>query len=138
MTVGKPVVMGRATFESIGKPLVDRTNIVMTRNRDWSADGVVVVHSVADALREARGRHGDDTEVCVAGGGRVYAQFLPFASRLELTVVDLAPEGDTVFPAYNPALWEVTATERHDGDPAYEFQTLQRRPRRVRPQFDID
>lgn len=132
--------MGRTTFESIGKPLVDRTNIVLTRSQNWHADGVVVVSSIADALRIAREHHGDDAEVCVAGGGRVYGQFLPIASRLELTVIDAAPEGDTRFPAYNPALFEVVASELHAGDPAYEFRTLQRRrrPRRVRPRFDID
>lgn len=140
LTVGKPVIMGRATFDSIGKPLVDRTNIVLTRNRDWSADGVVVVGSIAEALQAARTEHGDDAEVMVAGGGRVYAQFLPIASKLELTVVDAEPDGDTVFPAYNGALWDVIGSESHDGNPPYEFRTLirKRRPTRVRPAFDVD
>lgn len=140
LTVGKPVIMGRTTFETIGTPLVDRTNIVLTRNREWSAEGVVVVDTIADALREARERHGDDTEVMVAGGGRIYGQFLPIASRLELTVVDLEPDGDTTFPAYNEALWQVVASELHEGTPPYEFRTLERTrpPARVRPSFDVD
>lgn len=140
LTVGKPVVMGRATFESIGKPLVDRTNIVLTRNRSWTGRGAVTVHSVAHALRIARERHGDHTEVMVAGGGRIYGQFLPIATTLELTIVDLEPDGDTTFPAYNPSLWEVTHSESHHGDPDYEFRTLERRrpPTRVRPGFDVD
>lgn len=140
LTVGKPVIMGRATFESIGKALVDRTNIVLTRDRDWKAAGVVTVHSIADALRIAREQHGDDTEVIVAGGGRVYGQFMPIARRLELTVVDAEPDGDTSFPAYNEALWEIVASEQHAGDPAFEFRTLERKrtPARVRPEFDVD
>lgn len=140
LTVGKPVIMGRATFESIGKPLVDRTNIVLTRRAGWSADGVFVAGSIADGLRIAREQHGDDAEVMVAGGGRVYAQFLPIAGRLELTVVDVEPDGDTTFPAYNEALWTVVTSDHHDGDPRYEFRTLERkrRPTRVRPGFDVD
>lgn len=132
--------MGRTTFASIGKPLADRTNIVLTRNRAWRAEGVITVSSVPESLRIARDHHGDDAEVWVAGGGRVYGQFLPIASRLELTIVDTEPDGDTRFPAYNPALWDVVASEHHAGEPSFEFRTLERRhrPRRVRPGLDID
>lgn len=140
LTVGKPVIMGRATFETIGKPLPDRTNIVLTRNREWNADGTAAVGTIAQALEVARQTHGDDTEVMVAGGGRVYGQFLPLASKLELTVVDIEPDGDTTFPAYNETLWDITASEHQDGEPSFEFRTLERRrgPTRVRPQFDVD
>lgn len=131
LTVGKPVVMGRKTFDSIGKPLPGRHNIVMTRDPDWRAEGVTVVANLAEAVAAA----GLDPksraeEVMIIGGAAVYAEALPVATRVYLTEVHDAPAGDTVLPAFDPARWRETAREAHpaeDGRPAYSFVTLERR-----------
>lgn len=116
LTVGHTLLMGRTTYESIGRPLPGRTTIVLTRSPDWSADadGVLVAHTVAEALRLA------DTldpaaQVMVAGGGEVYAALLPHADELVISEVDLEPEGDALFPAYDPADWVETARESYEG-----------------------
>ena len=122
-TLGKPVVMGRRTFESIGKPLPGRENIVLTRDRDWRPEGVTIAATLAEALS---GR----VEVAIIGGAQVYADALPLATRVELTEVHASPEGDTSLPAFDPADWQETAREDHaaDGDtPGYSFVTLERR-----------
>jgi dihydrofolate reductase len=131
LTVGKPVVMGRKTFESIGKPLPGRHNIVLTRDPDWRADGATVVPNLAEAVAAAgldpKTRAG---EVMIIGGAAVYAEALPIATRVHLTEVHMAPEGDTVLPPFDPDHWRETAREDHDaedGHPAYSFVTLDRR-----------
>ena len=100
LTLGKPMIMGRKTYDSIGKPLPGRINIVLTRDPNVDIEGVLLASSLADALETARGvaeeRH--VSEIMVAGGGEIYRQTLPLASRLYLTEVDLAPEGDAFFP----------------------------------------
>ncbi len=119
MTLGKPMVMGRKTFESLPALLPGRRHIVLTRDRGWSAAGAEVVHSVEEALALA----GED--VAVIGGAEVFALFLDRADRVELTEVHAAPEGDAVMPAF--AGWRETAREDHaaEGDrPAYSFVTL--------------
>lgn len=130
LTVGKPVVMGRKTFESIGKPLSGRHNIVLTRDPDWRAEGVTVVPNLAEAVAAA----GLDPktraeEVMIVGGAAVYAEALPVATRIYLTEVHAAPEGDTILPPFDPARWRETAREDHpeeEGRPAYSFVTLER------------
>lgn len=129
LTVGKPVVMGRRTFESIGKPLPGRHNIVLTRG-GWRAEGVTVVPNLAEAIAAAgmdpRARA---EEVMVIGGAAVYADALPLARRVYLTEVHAAPEGDTLLPAFGADVWRETAREDHaaqDGRPAYSFVTLER------------
>lgn len=119
LTVGHTLVMGRKTYDSIGRPLPGRRTVVVTRQPDWSADGVEVTHSLDDALKLAEGN-----DLYVAGGGEIYRQALPHAGRLELTEVDQAPEGDVVFPAFDRADWTETAREVHDG---YTFVTLDRK-----------
>ncbi|MDH6267853.1 dihydrofolate reductase [Rhizobium sp. SG_E_25_P2] len=108
MTLGKPVVMGRKCYASIGKPLPGRTNIVVTRNRDFAADGVAVVHDydagVALATQEA-GRLGAD-EICVIGGGEIYRLAFETADLLHVTHILGKIDGDTFFPAIDPDLWE--------------------------------
>lgn len=121
LTLGKTVVMGRKTFQSIGRPLPNRHNIVVTRDPDWRADGVTVAHSLSEALARAVGE-----EIMVIGGAGLYAESLPFAGRIYLTEIEAAPEGDTHFPELGPD-WREMARERHPGDPAYSFVLLERR-----------
>lgn len=106
------VVMGRKTYESIGHPLPYRTNVVVTRQPDWSADGVFVAHSVEDAIAAAQDFDGD---VMVIGGGHIYAAAMPVADEQILTEVHQSPPGDTHYPAFEPGEWAETDREKHDG-----------------------
>ncbi|GGY51955.1 dihydrofolate reductase [Parvularcula lutaonensis] len=121
VTTGKPVIMGRKTFESIGKPLKDRTNIVITRQGDYEAEGALVVHDLDRALRIAEvdaGQNGQD-EVCVIGGGEIYEQVLPLTGRIYMTVVETEADGDAVFPDLDPEEWHITQAaqiEKSDRD----------------------
>lgn len=112
LTMGGVLVMGRKTYESIGRPLPGRTTVVITRQRDWSADGVRVVDSVASALGVAATLPG---EVFVVGGGEIYRQTIDLADALELTEVDAAPEGDVTFPPVTSPPWQEVARENGDG-----------------------
>jgi dihydrofolate reductase len=136
MTVGKPVVMGRKTFESIGRPLPGRHNIVMTRDAEWRAVGVTVVPNLAEAIAAAGMDPRTFGEIMVIGGGAIYAQALPLADRVELTEIDLTPEGDTFFPDLPADIWREAAREAvapADGRPAYDFVTLVRRQEARQP-----
>lgn len=112
ITMGKPVIMGRKTFESIGKPLPGRTNIVLTRGDAPLPDGVIRAGSLDAALAEA----GDVPEVMIIGGAQIYAEALSRATAMELTFVDAAPEGDTYFPEWERSEWDVVATKAHPAD----------------------
>ncbi|BCH24231.1 dihydrofolate reductase [Mesorhizobium sp. L-8-3] len=117
MTMGKPVVMGRKTWESFPRrPLPGRLNIVLTRAPGFQADGAEVVAALDDALELARERGwnmpGAD-EICILGGGEVYRQALPLADRLYVTHVLASVGGDTRFPAIDPAEWELVHSEDH-------------------------
>lgn len=118
-TLGHPMVMGRKTFDSIGRVLPGRRTIVVTRNLQWSHAGVEVAHSFAEALALA----GPADEVFVVGGGQVYAEALPFAHRLILTEVDDSPEGDARFPAFDRDEWREVERSTHDG---FAFVTFER------------
>ncbi len=120
-TKGNTVVMGRSTYESIGHPLPYRTNIVVTRNRDWTADHVFVAHSIEDAIAQAQAYDGD---VMVIGGAQIYAQAMPHADVQVLTEVHQSPEGDTHYPDFDRSEWVETSREAHDG---YDFVWLERR-----------
>lgn len=102
MTLGKPVLMGRKTFESIGKPLAKRTNIIVTHNRNYQADGCIVTHSIDEALVAAK----DRAEVMIIGGASIYKLFLPCADRLYLTQVHESFVGDAYFPTFDWADWQ--------------------------------
>jgi dihydrofolate reductase len=107
VTLNKPVVMGRKTYRSIGKPLPGRTNIVITRQQDFAAPGILVASGIVQALSAARGdalRRGADA-IAVIGGTEIFAQTLPLADRLILTLVHANPPGDTYFPPVDPAVW---------------------------------
>jgi len=110
-TLNKPVIMGRKTFESIGRPLPGRLNIVIS-SQPGTHDGVTWVNSIDAALAAA----GDVEEVMVMGGGQVYGQWLKHANRLYLTHIDAEVEGDTHFPDYEPDEWESSFSEFHDAD----------------------
>ena len=113
-TMGKPIIMGRKTWQSIGRPLPGRLNIVITRDAGFQAEGAEVVGSLDEAIKlaAARGRcmAGAD-EACVIGGGEIYGQALPLADRLYVTHVLEICDGDTVFPAIDPDVWKPISTE---------------------------
>jgi len=114
MTLGKPLVMGRKTFESIGKPLPGRTCIVVTRQAGYAPEGVVVCRSLVEALGQAQAIALADGagEVMIGGGAEIYREAMPLADRLHITHVAAAPEGDASFPPIDPEAWEITL--RHD------------------------
>ncbi|MEH6479342.1 MULTISPECIES: type 3 dihydrofolate reductase [Pseudoalteromonas] len=125
VTTGKPVIMGRKTFESIGRPLPGRRNIIITRNSEYTAQGIEVVTTPDAALELVTIAE----EVMIIGGGNIYEQFLPKAERLYLTFIDLDVKGDTQFPDYNKvANWYVKEEqENHPDDKnlsSYKFVTL--------------
>lgn len=128
LTQGHPVVMGRRTYDSIGRPLPGRTNIVVTRQPDWHADGVTVARSVPEALAIARQL---DEHVFVIGGAEIYRQVLPAADTVYLTEVHHVFDGDVTFPELNRAEWREESRERHEPDErhahAFSFVTLRRR-----------
>jgi dihydrofolate reductase len=127
LTVGKPILMGRKTFESIGKALPGRTNLVLTRSREWSSPGAVVVHSLDEALERA----GDAADLVVVGGAEIYRVALPIAQQVYLTRVHAAVEGQTVFPTLKEEEWREVQREEHPADDrhafAMSFCVLQRR-----------
>lgn len=108
-TMGKPLIMGRKTFESIGKALPGRINIVVTRQTGYQPDGVLVIDSLDAAIDHARtiARAEGVDEVFIGGGGELYREAMPMADRLYITEVDLAPQGDTVFPSIDHNVWVV-------------------------------
>jgi dihydrofolate reductase len=114
LTWGKPLVMGRKSFESIGRPLPGRETIVVTRDPGLAPDGVRVAHDVdaALSLAEEVAREMNAGEIIVAGGGEIYRQTIDRVDRLFITEVDLAPEGDVYFPAIDPAHWREASRER--------------------------
>ena len=119
-TLGKPVVMGRKTYESIGRPLPGRKNIVISRDENYKADGITAVTSVEQALKQA----GDVEEVMVIGGGAIYQHCLPAAERLYVTHINAEIEGDTQFPEYDIENdWVLIKSEKHSADEknAYEL-----------------
>jgi len=133
MTMGKPTVMGRKTFVSLRRPLPGRTNIVVTRDGSFSASGAVVTTSLASALAVATGDalRRLATEIAVIGGAEIYAQWIEFADRLEVTEVHVRPEGDTRFAAVDPVKWEEVARMPHPAGPDdsadFSYVTYRRR-----------
>ena len=132
LTMGKPVVMGRKTYLSIGKPLKGRTTIVVSRDRGFSAPGIVVAPSLDAALTAARGdalRRNADT-IVVAGGAEIYAQAMPLATRRAITLVHKRIEGDAYFPAIDPNEWHEIARGEHEAaaedEAAFAFATYER------------
>jgi dihydrofolate reductase len=128
-TKGRPMIMGRKTFDSLPGVLPGRRHIVLTRDTAWpengESEGAEVVHCVDAALKAANGPH-----VCVIGGAEIYGLFLDVADRIELTEIDASPPGDTRIDAFDPAIWKEISREDHAADggaPAFSFVTLVRR-----------
>ena len=118
-TLGKPIVMGRKTYESIGRPLPGRKNIVISRDANYKADGVTTVTSVDQAIQEA----GNVEEVMVIGGGAIYQHCLPTAQRLYITHIDADIEGDTQFPEYDiEKEWCLVNSEKYSADEKNAFE----------------
>ncbi len=129
VTMGKPMIMGRKTFESIGRPLPGRTSIVVTRNTDYTADGIVVVEDLSTAIDAARKVASADgvTEIMVIGGSEIYAVTLPFADRIYMTEILRDIDGDVQFPPYSSEVWQEAERTSHksNGDmPDYDFVVL--------------
>jgi len=128
LTSGHPVIMGRKTYESIGKPLPNRTNIVVSGRDNWFEEGILIVPSIKDALKHAKKI---DENIMVIGGGNIYEQTIEKADRLEVTLVDVELDADVYFPKINPKIWAkvaedcVSKDELHDYD--FCFQTFDRK-----------
>jgi dihydrofolate reductase len=126
ISMGKAVIMGRKTYQSIGKPLAGRHNIVLTRDRTFEAAGCTVAHSIEEALAAA-----GEGEIMVIGGAKVYEQMLPMADRIYLTMIDAQFDGDSYFPLIDMANWREVSRELHaadEGNPYnFAFIVLERR-----------
>ena len=121
ITMGKPIIMGRSTYESIGRPLPGRTNIVITRNTDFQAEGCRLAHSVDEALAMAQEESAE--EAMIIGGGGIYEQTLDRTDRLYLTQIAAHLIGDTHFPVINPEEWQEVSRRVHaaDGDSPFDL-----------------
>jgi dihydrofolate reductase len=122
LTKGRPMIMGRKTFDSLPGLLEGRRHIVLTRDAEWEEEDAEVAGSVDEALKLANSPH-----VCVIGGAEIYRLFLPLADRIEVTEVALEPEGDTVLEAFDSAIWQELARVSHPAEgslPAFDFVTL--------------
>lgn len=127
VTTGHPIIMGRKTYESIGKPLPKRINIVVTRDHSYRAEGVVVVHSLEQALEAARGVGAE--KILIIGGGEMYRQALPLATHLNLTFIDAEePTADIFFPEYEKAFRETSRSEpQEENGVCYTWVTFERK-----------
>lgn len=118
ITSGHPIIMGRKTYESVGKPLPNRTNIVITRNQDWNSEGIKVVNSLEKALELAKEF---DSEIFIIGGGKVYEQSMEIADAIELTEVHHTFDGDTFFPEIDLSVWKEVSRENFKKDERNEY-----------------
>ncbi|MEI3791621.1 MULTISPECIES: dihydrofolate reductase [unclassified Chryseobacterium] len=127
ITSGHPVIMGRKTYESIGKPLPNRTNIVISRKKNWFQEGILIVGSIKEAVKFAKKI---DEEVFIIGGGNIYEQTIEIVDKLEVTLVKADLDADTFFPKINPKVWKKTEETCHEKDEKNEydfcFQTFER------------
>lgn len=122
ITLGKPVIMGRKTFESIGRPLPGRENIVITRQVDFVPAGVTIKHDLQSAMTYVK----DIDEVMIIGGANIYQQAINFADKMYLTVIDFECEGDVFFPTWDESHWKIISQETHrmDAKNQYDFVTV--------------
>jgi len=120
-TLKKPVIMGRKTYESIGRLLPNRANIIITRKLDYYINGAIVVNSIEKALEYCESMD----EAMIIGGGEIYKEALPLATKIYLTVIDDEFDGDTFFPELDNT-WEKTSTDQREGDPSFSFNVFER------------
>ena len=116
ITLNHTVVMGKKTFESIGKPLPNRLNIILTKNKDFKVEGCLVFNSITDVIREVQ----NTNEVFIIGGGQIYKEFFPLITRIYSTVVEGEYKGDTYFPEYGTKDWRCFYEEKKEG---FSYQT---------------
>jgi dihydrofolate reductase len=125
ITTGHCILMGQKTFESIGKVLPDRTNIILSNDKNYKVDGAVVFNNPEEAIQFTEDQ--GESELMIIGGGMVYEYFLPLANKIYLTKVHKNYDGDTHFPEINMDKWKEISNEKHlDNDPPFEYQTLVR------------
>ena len=128
LTSGHPIIMGRKTYESIGKPLPNRTNIVVSTKKDWFEEGILIVGSLKEAIKFAKKM---DEEIFIIGGGNIYEQTIDLAEKLEVTQVNAELKADIFFPKINPKIWNKTNEVSHEKDEKNEydfsFQTYERK-----------
>ena len=128
ITTGHPIIMGRKTYESIGKPLPNRTNIVVSTKKDWFEEGILIVGSLKEAIKFAKKM---DEEIFIIGGGNIYEQTIDLAEKLEVTQVNAELKADIFFPKINPKIWNKTNEISHEKDEKNEydfsFQTYERK-----------
>ena len=135
-TLGHPIIMGRRNHEAIGRVLPDRANIVITRQPDYTAEGCITVHSLAEGIEKAKAIAAADglAEIFVIGGGEIFTLALPLADRIYLTRVHAEVEGDAFFPEFSEAEWKLVEEKRHEADDkhqyAFTFQTWERQKTR--------
>ncbi|MFC3053396.1 type 3 dihydrofolate reductase [Kordiimonas pumila] len=119
-TLGKSIIMGRKTFDSIGRPLLGRQNIVITRNQEWHHDGVTVVGSLVDAIKASNMA----AEVMITGGAQIYREAMAVVDKLYITEVDIEVDGDATFPDFNRDEWQEVSRDKHKAEadkPGYSF-----------------
>jgi dihydrofolate reductase len=128
ITMGSPIIMGRKTFESLARPLPGRTNIIMTKNKNYSADGCLIVHSAAEIFKKFLNK---EEEAFIIGGEEIYKTFLPYSNKLYLTMIDNEFSGDTYFPEINWQNWLKLAEEKGTTDSnnpySYSYHVYQRK-----------
>ncbi|MBS1761171.1 MAG: dihydrofolate reductase [Bacteroidetes bacterium] len=128
ITWGMPVVMGRKTFDSLGKPLPGRKNIVITRQKEWAAEGAIKAENIKDALFIAQ--QADANEIMIIGGGEIFKSIFNRAKKIYMTRVEADPEADTFFPVIDPARWHLMSQQNYEADEKnaynYSFQTWER------------
>jgi dihydrofolate reductase len=118
ITSGHPVIMGRKTYESIGKPLPNRTNIVVSRKNDWFEEGILIVGSIKEAIKFAKKI---DEEIFIIGGGKIYEQTMDMVDKLEVTLVKADLEADTFFPKIDSKIWKKTDEICHEKDEKNQY-----------------
>ena len=119
ITWGMPVIMGRKSFESVGKPLPGRINIVITKQATWKAEGATVVKSFEEAFKAAEATNCN--EWYIIGGGEIYKQSMDLIDRIYITRVDVSPDADTYYPEIDPAKWKMTSSQRFEADDKHAY-----------------
>lgn len=126
-TIGKPVIMGRKTFESVGKSLPGRTTVVVTRRDDFVAPGCLLAGSLEQALEMVS----SEPEILIAGGGEIYRQAIPVCDRMYITIIEHEFDGDTFFPEFDQGEWVIEEERRHEADEKNRYSMLFRTYRRI-------